>query len=285
MALGLAAAVLAGAVTLATSIREGVTPVAIAKRVGPWVDVLQGSVAQWYRHRHCRAGATPLAWPIALDDTVAAAACATDATACLASFVPPRLARLQPGRPAEDGTFAWRLATPTAPAGVLPPPRVQIAWTPPSHLRRDTERLALELDTFCDDDGDAATVEPCDGSPAGERLLWDRPLEAQLGTVDRREQRLFEWLANNAVDCDADGNAAMDSFCDGPVLDGRIDADLVVEVDGDNCDDAHARPAGSSCEDPVLQANLLDRNADGQLDLDVNGDLAVDQADFHALGC
>lgn len=284
-ALALAAAVLAGVLTLAASIREGVAPIAVAKRVDPWVDVLQRSVTRWYRDRHCQAGATPLAWPIALDDAVAATACASDPTDCLPAFVPPQLARLQPGLPAEDGAFAWRLATPAAPAGVLPPPRVQISWTPPSHLRRDAERIARELDVFCDDDGDVASAEPCDGTPAGERLVWDHPLEAQLGTVDTRQRRLFEWLASNAVDCDADDNTAMDRFCDGPLPDGRIDADLVVEVDGDNCDDAHARPAGSRCADPVRQPNLLDRNADGQLDFDVNGDLAVDQADFHALGC
>lgn len=278
LALALAAAVFAGALTLATSIREAVAPIAVAKQVDPWVDVLRRSVTRWYRQRHCQAGATPLAWPISVDDTVAANACDADANACLAAFLPP-------GRRAADGTFEWRLATPAAAPSALPPPRLQVAWTPPSHLRRDAQRLAQELDVFCDDDGDVTTAEACDGAPAAERLVWDRPLEARIDTVATRSKRLFEWLASNAVNCDADSNATMDPFCDGPLVDGRIDAGFAVELDGDNCDDAHAPAAGSGCADPARQLSLLDGNADGELDLDVNGDLAVDQTDFHALGC
>lgn len=284
VALGLAAAVLAGALTLAGSVRAGVEPVAVGKRVGPWVDALERSVAHWYRERYCHAGDIA-AYPIALSQADAQTACAADARACVAAFVPPRLARLQPARAAEDGTFTWRVATPPVPAGALPPPRVQIAWQPPSHLRRDAELLARELGAFCDDDGDAATVEACNGAPATERLMWDRPLETYSATRDVRFRRLEEWLARNAVDCDFDGDGALDPFCDGPVADGRIDAAHDVDVDGDGCDDAHLPAAGSRCDGVLQRQSLLDRNNDGRLDFDANGDLAVDQVDFHAFGC
>lgn len=284
IALGLAAAVLAGALTLAGSIRTGIEPVAVGKRVGPWVDALGRSVAHWYRERYCHAGVVA-DYPIAVSQADAEAACAAEASACVAAFVPPRLARLQPGRAAEDGVFTWRVASPPASSGALPPPRVQIGWQPPSHLRRDAELLARELGTFCDDDGDAATVEACDGTPAAERLVWDRPLEAHSATRDVRFRRLEEWLARNAVDCDFDDDGALDPFCDGPVADGRIDAGHVVDVDGDGCDDARPPAVGSRCDDVLRRRGLLDRNADGRLDLDANGDLAVDQVDFHAFGC
>ena len=284
IALGLAAAVLAGALTLAGSIRAGVEPIAVGKRVGPWVDALGRSVAHWYREHACQAG-NPVGYPVALSQADAQAACAADAATCVAAFVPPRLARLQPAGPGEDGVFTWRMATPPASPGVLPPPRVRIAWRPPSHLRRDAELLARELDVFCDDDGDAATVEACDGAPADERLVWDRPLEVHAATRDARFRRLEEWLARNAVDCDGDNDGRLDPFCDGPAADGRIDVMHVVDVDGDGCDDAHLPAAGSRCEDDSRRRNLLDRNADGRLDFDANGDLAVDQVDFHAFGC
>lgn len=284
IALGLAAAVLAGALTLAGSIRGGIEPVAEGKRVGPWVEALGRSVAHWYRERHCQAGVA-VDYPIAISQADAAAACAADASACVAAFVPPRLARLQPARAAEDGVFTWRVATPPAAADALPPPRVRIGWQPPSHLRRDAELLARELGTFCDDDGDPGTVDACDGTPAAERLVWDRPLEQHTATRDVRRRRLEEWLARNAVDCDFDGDGALDPFCDGPLADGRLDAGHVVDVDGDGCDDAHLPVAGSACDDVLRRRGLLDRNADGRLDFDANGDLAVDQVDFHAFGC
>ena len=285
LALGIAAAILAGVLTLAGSIRAGVEPIAVGKRVGPWVEVMQRNVVGWYRNRYCHAGATALPYPphpISLTDADAEAACAADPAACVAAFMPPPLARLQPGARGEDGVFGWRLATPPAPAGALPPPRLQVTWRPPSHLRRDAPLLARELAAICDDDGNFETAEPCN---AASRLVWDGPLETREGAALARRTRLVEWLARNAVDCDADADGALDPFCDGQAIDGRLDADASIDLTGDGCDDAHAPASDSACDRTPLASNLLDRNADGRLDFDTNGDLTVDQVDFHALGC
>ena len=281
-ALGIASAIIAGVLTLAGAIRAGVEPIAVGKRVGPWIEVMHRNVVHWYRSSYCHAGATPPPYPISVTDADAEAACEADAAACVAAFVPPPLARLQPAGEREDGVFRWRLATPNAPDGVLPPPRLQITWTPPSHLRRDTPILARELRALCDDDRDADTVEPCSAS---SRIVWDGPLDPRQGAALILHSRLVEWLARNAVDCDADGDGEMDPFCDGQTIDSRLDADVALDLTGDGCDDAHAPAADSGCTDAQIASNLADRDGDGRLDFDANGDLAVDREDFRALGC
>ena len=224
----------------------------------------------------------------------------------------------------DGGTFAWEIVTRPLPPVPAPSewrwahPQVRVFWNPPEHLRRRVrefaEPLARELGAFCDDDGDADTAEACDGVPrataaeAGERFVWVAPLGAQDGSNTRAplHRRQLEWLAAHAVDCDADqhrgsgpytpGTDVMDPFCDGPVDDERIDDSHVIDATGDGCDNArwrapddleHPRLADSypyndwPCDSPVL----LDADEDGQLDFDVTGDLVVDAADFHALGC
>lgn len=250
-------------------------------------------------------------------------------TDCVARHLPPGLRRLLPQlatapapEPAPDGWFDWEVVSrplPPPPPAPRPPdwrwskPHLRLLWTPPPHVRERTIELgavlAEELGAYCDDDGDADTREECDGMPPakagglGERFVWAAPLGAFVRYSDdaARRRRLTEWLALNAVDCDADRNGEMDAFCDGPKRDDLIDmaADHVIDANSDGCDDARPRAADDKNHPrladrlrdndwPCHPISLLDGNdgsPDGKLDFDVTEDFVVDADDYRAIGC
>ena len=256
-------------------------------------------------------------------------------TSCVAAHVAPHLQRLllslapSPTEESRHGSFAWEIVTYPSPSPTVlhwPRPQLRVFWHPPAGLQERipevADMLARELGAYCDDDGNADTSEACDGVPTAgasgpfaERFVWAGPIGAFEAEAGRRI-RLREWLAAHAVDCNADrtpfapGLDVMDPFCDGPTNNERIpiadepdaeDRIHVIDVDGDECDDAHGRPPLDGAhprhhtdrtEDdprrttgPCFSPALLDKDKNCKLDFDVTGDFIVDRADFYALGC
>lgn len=252
--------------------------------------------------------------------------------ACLARYAPPaaRLPALRANPPRAEapagGTFAWEIVTRPRQPDPAPAdwrwakPQLRLFWHPPERTRERgagaTAALANALGAYCDDDGNADTTEVCDGAPAPddgelnvERFVWAAPVALfdEAGALLTRQRRVRDWLSAHALDCDADrhvatgvyrpGDDVMDPFCDGPVDDERIDADHVIDANGDGCDDVrtrlpldpehprHAIRPRPEFPCPSPAPVLLDANEDGMLDFDATADFVVDEADFHALGC
>ena len=284
IALAVAGAIVAWAIQGSGALRLALQPIVDENMVQNRIDATQAAVEGWYRARYCgsRAQGPPL-FPI--DDDDAAAACAADDADCLSGHVASHLADLVSSTATTEGEFRWDVTS--ASRVPRPPPTLRQFWTPAPYYDDRIAGLAIALDAFCDDDGDAATAEPCDGVPVDERLVWMRPLGSSSPRDVSDRLRLRAWLAVTAVDCDADDDGTLDVFCDGTGVDRNgLVGDHIVDVDGDGCDDARPAPlgpAGDACRGRA--GTLLDRNQDGLLDFDATGDLKVDGADFISLGC
>lgn len=283
IAFAVGGAILSGAFYIGRSLTSSVNLFVDVQRVETRVEALRYAVVNWYRARYCTAGVVHRL-PIYVDETISESVCAIDPDDCLAEYLAPALRSAIDNSRLDEGTLRWRVVSTRGATGAFPPPRLYIAWTPPAGLEGQIDAVARHLDAFCDDDDDFESAEACDGQPADEQIVL--PLPLQLGnTSDNRLSRLTEWLARNAVDCDADRNGVLDSFCDGTDGNGMIGgAGYILDIDGDGCDDAHPRLPGvlpDGCQTSVP----IDRNEDGRLDLDVTLDLVVNATDFHALGC
>ena len=167
----------------------------------------------------------------------------------------------------EEGAYDWQIDL-DADSVV----QFRVFWHAPSRFDDRIAVVARRFDGYCDDDGDAATEEPCDADPAEERVVL--PLAPTGGPVDdpTRRRRLEAWLNAFGVECDADDDGRLDEYCDcDPTLHGCAQDGSFgpVDVDGDGDDDT----------------GFHDRDGDNRLDFDLNGDLNVDSRDWDALGC
>ena len=165
----------------------------------------------------------------------------------------------------EDGAYDWQIDLDADNVVAF-----RAFWHPPSRFDDRIAVVARRFGGYCDDDGDAATEEPCDADPAGERVVL--PLSASLGPTGdpTRKRRIEAWVDAFGVECDSDEDGLLDEYCDCGNHECPRDGGLgPLDVNGDGRDDT----------------GFLDGNGDGLLDFDLNGDLAVDSRDWDALGC
>ena len=260
LVLAIAAAVLAGAITLGSAWISGVGDLSQGATLAVQRDTLAHAARGWYTSRFCRTQrdtdefvAPPVEVQLEVDD--------------LRGYLPDSRLTRETQHPASR----WRI---TIARQGLSSPQLHLQWE--LHAGDASAALARRTGAVCDTDGDGTTLEACSDYALGaERLLWVSLLAVPSQQVSRT-RRLNDWQRFNAIDCDAngpdsDGDGQIDAYCDGDGdgLFGPFDAD------GDGLDDAR----------------LFDADGDGILDLDLAGgpdgtpDLAVDVRDWHALGC
>ena len=265
-----AAAIAAGAVAVGSSWQATANQLADTASLESRVGEVRHAVRTWYGGTYCRAEVGdrqrlgfPPTFPM------------QDTDAVTRDY--PLEGQPRPG--AGEGRLEWQISWPPSsrsPASRNPvgsscavrlaakrqnsvPLRLDVFWSP-SENHQPTSVIARRLDAWCDDDNNPQTAEACDGVPAGERLVWSSNLRERIDRDYERTRRYADWIREYGVNCDADG-----PDCDG---DGRGDGDGVW--------------------DQRCASNLnprFDADGNGQLDLDVNGDFAVDGSDWHLLGC
>ena len=270
LVMAVAAAIAVGAVTIGSSWQSTADRVANTARLETRLGMAEHAVRTWYGGTYCRADigdrqtlGFPPAFP--LQDAYAVAR----GYPIEGEWIPDW----------EEGRLEWQISWPpsaTPPTSRNPvssncdvrlaakrqnsvPLRLDLFWTP-SEGHQPASVIARRLEARCDDDNNPQTAEACDGVPAAERLVWSSNLRERLDRDYQRTRRYADWIREYGINCDADG-----PDCD---QDGRGDGDGVF--------------------DQRCAANLdarFDADGNGRLDLDVNGDFAVDGSDWHLLGC
>ena len=277
LVVAVAAAILVGAALVGRSWQATADLVDDAVRLETDVGNLKHAVRAWYGATYCRAEVGDrgrLGFPPQFPLRVA------DAT--------PRGYPL-PGQEALGGgggaALGWEIAWSPAsvPGGSSCPKRLaakhrngaplrlHVFWSPTEN-DQPTSIIARRLEVSCDDDDNLQTAETCDDHPADERVVWSSNLMERIDRDYGRNRRYDDWIREYGINCDADG-----VDCDN---DGRPEGDGVMDQLCDTDLDGQFGPTGGG-----IDAARFDADTDGRLDLDVNGDFAVDRSDWRLLGC
>ena len=280
LAIAVAAAIVVGAASVGRSWQATADLVADAIRLETEVGKLQYAVRSWYGATYCRAEigdrrrlGFPPQFPL------------RDADASSRGYPLPGQEALGGGEEALNWEIAWSPAS--APTGSSCPQRLaakhrsgiplrlHVFWSP-SEYGQPASVIARRLDVSCDDDDNPQTAEPCDDFPQDERIVWSSNLMEGLDRDYGRNRRYNDWIREYGINCDADG-----VDCDN---DGRPEGDGVMDQRCDSDLDGRFGPFGGSGGGGI-DADRFDKDADGRLDLDVNGDFIVDRSDWRLLGC
>ena len=269
MVLAIIAVVGAFALTFGVNTVRGIEVEYQSTRTELHVVQLRSAVVNWYRGAYCRLSRPHREFPdlppvqvpeFPIDSTVEE----LDGTVVDLNGYVLDGTRL-PALGTEENAYDWRIALNDENQAQL-----QIFWHYPEGLGDRIAAAARKLGGHCDDDNDAETVEPCDAKPAEERVVL--PVLLSDGTLrdPLRRHRVESWLDAFGIECDADDNGNLDPFCD--------------------C--GRSRCTGDGLFGPFVDVNgggndwkFFDRDLDGHLDFDLNGDFAVDAGDWRALGC
>lgn len=280
LVMAVAAAVVVGAALVGRSWQAAANLVADASRLETKVGNLKHAVRAWYGATYCRAEigdrqrlGFPPQFPLQN----------TDAT--LRGYPLPGQEALGGGEAALSWEIAWSPVS--VPGGSNCPQRLaakhrngtplrlNVFWSP-SENDQPASIIGRRLAVSCDDDNNPQTAESCDDYPADERVVWSSNLMERIDRDYGRNRRYDDWIREYGINCDADG-----VDCDN---DGRPEGDGVMDQLCDSDLDGNFGPTSGSGSGGI-DAARFDADADGRLDLDVNGDFAVDRSDWRLLGC
>lgn len=258
-ALGFVAVAGALALTFGSNLVRGLEVDMQSARTESEIEHVGSAVVSWYRASYCRT-VPPVhpAPPVQAPEFPVEGADVDLGEHRLSGLPLPELGT-------DEGAYDWQIDLDAD--GVV---QFRAFWHAPARFDDRIAVVARRFGGYCDDDGDAATEEPCDADPPEERVVL--PLSPTEGPVsDRtRRQRMEAWLNAFGLECDGDDDGLLDEYCDcgdhGCARDGRFGP---VDIDGDGIDDT----------------GFYDRNVDNRLDFDLNEDHAVDSRDWDALGC